>query len=116
MTDREKWALRTDPNEFFLESGSAWMKLSADAARDVCGMATSRNHFVSRVEGGVRHNENYEMRLDCIWDSTLTLPASNVEALVNDMEAREFILTESISHDVFVLTVSSQSGFRKSLN
>ncbi|WP_051009487.1 hypothetical protein [Pseudoalteromonas maricaloris] len=66
MFDRS--TLYSNASDFFDKQGNNTMKLTPEAAIEVCKRSVELNFIVSRIEGGVWHNPGFEMRLDCIWD------------------------------------------------
>lgn len=97
-------------NEFFALGGSVIMKLSRDAAVDVCELAAQCGLVVARIEGGIWHFPGFEARLDCIWDG-VDPPVELKVAEENNMEAANFIRSESEIHDVFIITAPRMSGW-----
>jgi hypothetical protein len=95
---------------FFDDAGSGAMKLSPEAAIEVCRAASSRGLVVARVEGGIWHHPGFEARLDCIWDGA-DPPLEQSEAEVNNRNAANFIREERGEHDAFVITAPPQSGW-----
>ncbi len=95
---------------FFDEAGSGVMKLSTDAAIEVCMMAVGRELVIARVEGGVWHHPGFEARVDCIWDGA-DPPLDAIEAAVNNKKASNFIREQRAEHDVFVITAPPLSGW-----
>ncbi|MGE8567061.1 MAG: colicin immunity protein [Achromobacter sp.] len=97
-------------NEFFTLDGSVIMKLSTDAAVEVCELAAQRGLVVARIEGGIWHSPGFEARLDCIWDGA-DPPVELKVAEENNMEAANFIRSEREMHDVFIITAPRRSGW-----
>mgnify|MGYP006361800099 CR=1 FL=1 len=89
------------------------MKLSTDAAIAVCEQAAARGLVVGRVEGGFWHAPGFEARLDCIWDG-VDPPVDFNAAEKNNILAANFIRSERASHDVFIITAPSMTGWRHS--
>ena len=58
---------------------------------------------VARIEGGIWHFPGFEARLDCIWDG-VDPPVDVGVAEQNNLAAAEFVHSESLEHDVFVVT------------
>ncbi|MNQ92081.1 Colicin-E5 immunity protein [compost metagenome] len=98
-------------DEFFILDGSAVMKLSTDAAIEVCELATQRGLVVARIEGGIWHFPGFEARLDCIWDGGDPPVEFNV-AERNNIMAANFIRSECAVHDVFIITAPSVKGWK----
>lgn len=92
-------------DSFFSLEGSVVMKLSADAAVEVCERASQHGLFIARVEGGVWHFPGFEARLDCIWDS-VAFPIGDRAAEKNNLAAADFIRSERQLHDAFIVTTS----------
>jgi hypothetical protein len=89
--------------EFFELRGSAFMKLNANAAIEVCLRAAAQGLVVARVEGGIWHAPGFEARGDCIWDG-VDPPVDRAAAHLNNLEAAEFIAEERQRHSAFVIT------------
>lgn len=101
--DRQKRYETADA--FFELCGSVVMRLSTNAAIAVCREATVREISVSRIEGGIWHNPGFEARVDCIWDSSTE--TTNTQAVhSNNLAAIEFIISEQLEHDTFIITAS----------
>lgn len=90
--------------------GSALMKLTVDAAIDVCLRAARHGLVVVRVEGGIWHAPGFEATVDCIWDGTEP-PVDDSAAHRNNLEAAEFIARERFIHTAFVVTAPPISGW-----
>ncbi|MFV0456879.1 MAG: colicin immunity protein [Pseudomonas sp.] len=90
-------------DDFFSLDGSVVMKLSADAAAEVCERASQHGLVIARIEGGIWHFPGFEARLDCIWDG-VELPVDARAAEKNNLAAAEFICSEKQVHDVFIVT------------
>lgn len=95
---------------FFELEGSVVMKLTADAAIDVCNTASRHGLMVVRIEGGFWHDPKFEARLDCIWDG-MDPPVTLAQAKKNNQQAADFIRKKSDIHDVFILTAPSIFGY-----
>jgi hypothetical protein len=91
--------------EFFDRSGNAIMKLTPAAAMDVCKEAAARRLIVLGVEGGIRSDEGFEARIDCIWDGRGT-QVDQVKAEENNLRAADFINKKSSEHNAFIVTVA----------
>lgn len=91
-------------DDFFALNGSVVMKMTVAAAISVCEQAISHGLVVSRVEGGIWHSPGFEARLDCIWDG---IDSKDDDSRVgeNNKSAVEFIKSESMCHDAFIVTV-----------
>lgn len=90
-------------DDFFNLSGSVVMKLTADAAVAICECAAQRGLVVARIEGAIWHAPGFEARLDCIWDG-VDPPVDQTTAEQNNRAAAEFVRTEQLVHDVYVIT------------
>lgn len=95
--------------DFFDLEGSVVMKLTPDAAIAVCKIAAERGFVVLRVEGGIWRCPGFEARLDCIWDGRATR-VSLCQARGNNQSAAEFIRSEAVRHDAFIITVDDIEG------
>src|SRR5688572_3407576 len=95
--------------KFFSGAGNAVMKLTRDAAADVCTLAIDHGLVVERIEGGIWHNPGFEARLDCIWDG-MDPPLDRDAAIQNNLKAERFIHSAG-ECDSFVLTVAPLSGW-----
>ncbi|WP_319001729.1 colicin immunity protein [Burkholderia cenocepacia] len=98
-------------DDFFLLAGSIVMKLTTEAAIDVCERAAQQGLVVARIEGGIWRNPGFEARVDCIWDGA-DPPVDLDAAEQNNQRAAEFIRSESPPHDVFVVTAPSMTGWK----
>lgn len=96
-----------DSSEFFSLNGSVTMRLTREAAIEVCARAVSQGRVVSRIEGGIWRDPYFEERLDCIWGG-VDPPATKDVAERNNMEAQDFI--KSSEADVFLITAPAISG------
>lgn len=86
------------------------MRLTAQAAKEVCLRAASRGLVVSRIEGGIWQNPGFMSRLDCIWDGKAP-PITAEDAHKSNLRAADYIEAESGVHDVFILTAPSIAGW-----
>jgi hypothetical protein len=96
-------------DNFFSLGGSIVMKVSADAAVAICEGAAERGLVVGRIEGGIWHAPGFEARLDCIWDG-VDPPVDQKTAEQNNRAAAEFVRSERVAHDVFVITAPRMAG------
>ncbi|WP_412473075.1 colicin immunity protein [Burkholderia stabilis] len=103
MMSIDHYRVYDSSDDFFSLAGSIVMKLTAEAAVDVCDRATRQGFVVARIEGGIWHNPGFEARVDCIWDGA-DPPIDLDAAERNNQRAAEFIRSESPPHDVFVVT------------
>lgn len=108
LLDRTK--LYSSAMDFFTLKGSVVMKLTPDAARDVCEHAVESGFVIARVEGGIWHFPGFEARLDCIWDG-VSPPVDFYGARRNNIAAADFIREERAVHDAFIITAPSLSGW-----
>ena len=106
--DRGRLYLRA--HDFYELEGSVAMKLSPQAALEVCRSAAGNGLVIARVEGGIWHNPGFEARLDCIWDG-VDPPLNQVAAVANNDAAAEFVEKQSQAHDVFILTAPPITGW-----
>lgn len=106
----EKNFLYESASDFFTHSGSVWMRLSPNAAADVCLKAASHGLVVARVEGGIWHYPGFEARHDCIWDGG-DPPIETLAAHENNLQAAEFIESQRTGHSVFILTTPPIAGW-----
>lgn len=104
LLDRKK--LYSSAKDFFILKGSIVMKLTPDAALDVCECAAVSGLVIARVEGGIWHFPGFEARLDCIWDG-ISPPVNFDVAERNNTVAADFIRTERAVHDAFIITAPS---------
>ena len=100
MVDRS--IVYKDAELFFQLNGSSVMKLTTNAAVNVCQLAAKQNIRVNRVEGGIWHSPGFESRLDCIWDAKDWLKGNNLK---NNMLAIDFIREEAPNHQVFIVSI-----------
>ena len=96
--------------DFHLENGSAWMRLSPQAAVEVCLTAAANGKVIARIEGGIWHSPGFEARHDCIWDGA-DPPLDESAAHQNNLAAADFIKDEMVAHSVFILTAPPISGW-----
>jgi hypothetical protein len=97
------------PDDFFNLDGSVKMKVSADAAIAICERAIEHGLFISRIEGGFWHSPGFEARLDSIWDGA-NMPVDRKAATKNNHAAAEFVRSERVLHDVFIITSKRITG------
>lgn len=97
-------------SDFFSLNGSVTMRLSPDAAIEVCGSAAAHGLVVARIEGGIWLNPGFESRLDCIWDGA-DPPLDTAAAHANNVLAIQFIESKRKFHDVFILTAPPITGW-----
>jgi hypothetical protein len=98
----ERSLLYTDASDFFSKQGNNVMKLTSNAAIDVCKRSVELNYIVSRIEGGIWHNPGFEMRLDCVWDRDKNLDGKSHLA---SEDAIKFIEEELVDHTAFIVSL-----------
>jgi hypothetical protein len=106
VAEKSRAILHTDPNDFFEQTGSVWMRLARETAKDVIAMCTDKRLFVGIVEGGIWQNPGFMSQLDAIWHSRLELPDDMDLIAQSNREAIEFIDTRAPVVDVVIVTVS----------
>lgn len=106
----ERGKLYSTACEFYDLEGSVVMKLTPEAAIQVCLTAVDYQLVVARIEGGIWHHPGFEARLDCIWNG-MDPPLSDSEAKGNNHRAAEYIEKQSNMHDVFILTAPPITGW-----
>ena len=102
----DRTRLYESERDFFLEKGSAIMKLTPEAAMQVCDHAAMNGMLVLRVEGGIYHDIGFEARIDCIWDSKISIPIEESDAHESNTLAKEFIESEMSGHNSFIITTA----------
>lgn len=102
--------LYVEERDFYELEGSVAMKLSPQAAIDVCRSAASHGLVVARIEGGIWHDPGFEARYDCIWDGA-DPPLSAEAAQQNNDAAAAFVEKESKAHSAFILTAPPITGW-----
>lgn len=109
--DRSKRYKSAD--DFFDPIGSVTMRLTVEAALEVCKRAAGYDLIVVRIEGGIWHFPGIEARRDCIWDG-YDPPISREGAEENNRLGAQFIRLrrEAYDYDVFIITTSSITGYR----
>jgi Colicin-E5 Imm protein len=88
------------------------MKLTTEAAIAVCEQAANHGLLVARIEGGIWHSPGFEARVDCIWDGA-DPPIDGDAARKNNLDAVQFILSEQLEHDTFIITSPPVTGWEK---
>ena len=106
--DRQK--LYENAEDFFALDGSAVMKLSRHAAKEVCSRAATKELVVVKLEGGIWNDRKFEARLDAIWDG-LDPPADPDSAHRNNLLAVTFIQSADPAYNAFILTSVSVKGY-----
>lgn len=107
---KNRGKLFENAEDFFLHEGNYVMKLTPQAAIDVCNQLLQRGEMVVKIEGGIWHNPGFESRVDCIWDG-IDPPISAAEAAPNNDRAAEFIAEEGNAHSAFILTTAPITGY-----
>ena len=97
--------------DYFRLNGHAIMKLTPEAAIDVCLEAAQRGLVVVRIEGGIWHSPGFEARLDCIWDGAEP-PIDLESAIANNARAAEDIRRERADHSAFIICDAPLTGYR----
>jgi len=105
----DPWKRYADAEDFFSLHGNIVMKLTPEAAIEVCERAAKRGLLVSRIEGGIWRNPGFEARIDCIWDGAEP-PLDAKAAHANNLTAIEFIRSELPEHDTFIITMLPITG------
>ncbi|MDT8990967.1 colicin immunity protein [Curvibacter sp. APW13] len=98
-------------DDFFTLDGSSIMKLTPDAAVEVCRRAADRGLVITRVEGGINTADRFEARLDCIWDAGYP-PNPDEGAHPINRKAMDFIRAEMGFHNAFILGAVSVSEWK----
>lgn len=112
MTPEQSRAERFDDAKSFFElSGSAWMRLTREAAIAVAHQAANESFVVVAVEGGIWQEPGFMSQLDAIWYSKADPPCSKQEAILINQKASNFIEHCSNRVDTFILTVPSITGY-----
>lgn len=107
MKSIDYWSkIHDDSNEFFNNNGSAKMYLTCAAAMQVCQHATVLGRVVGRIEGGIWNDNEFEARLDCIWD----VPDNyDNDCRKSNELARQFVKTRSANHNAFVISLAKRA-------
>ena len=96
--------LYTKHTDFFELNGNINMRLSREAAIDVCKEATKRGIVIWRWEGGIWHNPEFEARIDAIWDGPDWL--KNIESIEeNNQLAITCLEEEQEEYGAFLITL-----------
>lgn len=107
--DRQK--LYDRMQDFFDLDGNGAMKLTREAAVELCSAAGKGGLAVVKVEGGIWRGGQFEARLDAIWDG-LDPPANEKKTHQNNMKAASFIGSVSDINNAFVVTCIVAAGDR----
>ncbi len=89
-------------SKFFAQKSDE-LFLSPAAAVDVCRAAAAQGLVVTRIEGGIFRNGKFMPRVGCIWDGD-DPPVSERRADSDNLDAAEFVLSESSEHNAFIIT------------
>lgn len=103
MNNVDRSRLYDISDDFFALQGSAIMKLTAQAAKDVCLQAIDYGILIGKIEGGFWRASRFEARLDCIWDG-VSAPVSLEEARHQNLKAAAFVDSWAIQHNAFIIT------------
>jgi hypothetical protein len=95
---------------FFEQRRVVCMFLTTEATKDVCRKALRHGLLVTRIEGGILHNAEFEARVDCIWEG-MNPPATVEQAEQNNARALADVIRESASHNAFVVTTAPLTGW-----
>ena len=98
-------------DDFYDPSGNVIMRLTTEAALDVCARAAGYDLIVVRIEGGIWHFPGIEARLDCIWDG-YDPPISREGAEENNRLGADYIRLKSKVYDVFIIMAAPITGYR----
>jgi len=108
MTEWDRRKVYKSADQFFANGASCVMKLSPDAAIEVCEEACHHDLLIGKIEGGISHSQGVEARLDCTWDGKMP-PLDSASLRINNQEAADFINLEREPHDAFVITALKNS-------
>jgi len=97
--------------DYFSLNGHGVMKLTPDAAVDVCLQAAQHGLVVVRIEGGIWHSPGFEARLDRIWDGA-DPPIDLDRAMANNARAAEDVRRERAVHSAFIVSTAPLTGYR----
>jgi Colicin-E5 Imm protein len=106
--DRQK--VYCNASDFFGSHGNAVMKLSRDAATDLCRYAADHGLVLAKVEGGIFQDGSFEARLDAIWDGA-DPPITRDDAHKNNLSAASFIQSSDKEYNAFIITSSPLTGW-----
>ena len=92
MVTKDMRTVRFDEAEaLFADAGSAWMKLTRQAAAEAISRCSAKGIAVSIVEAGIWHEPGFEARLDGVWHSEFDA-MSDVKCIdENNSRALQFI-------------------------
>jgi hypothetical protein len=107
--------LYLEAKDFFDLDGNAVMKLSREAAIEVCLTAVPRGVLVIRLEGGIWCNGTFEARLDAIWDGADS-PVEEKEAYENNLAAANFTRSQHPGYNAFIITAGSFAGAPRTID
>jgi len=109
----DKSKLYTSMHDFFSLKGSVNMRLTREAAIDVCKHAMDYDILIWRIEGGIWHSPGFQPWSDALWDSQYNPPVLEKDAITNNLLAMENIIDEEVQYNVFILTVTNYRGLSK---
>jgi hypothetical protein len=96
--------------DFFDLGAISTIRLTRQAAIDVCRECNRRGWLAGRIEGGFHHPPHFfEARLDGIWDG-LDPPASPAQIEQNNAAACDFIRQLPAAFSIFLVTVLGDGG------
>jgi hypothetical protein len=102
--------LYTVATKYFDLNGTAVMKLSRQAASDVCLDAADRGLLVVKIEGGILQGNRFEARLDAIWDGA-DPPTDYEAAQKNNACAADFVSSRNEAYNAFIVTSAPIGGY-----
>jgi hypothetical protein len=101
-----------DPDSFFEEDGSVWMRLTRAGAVEVARRASNQKIIIVMVEGGAWQYPGFKSKLDAIWKSKIDPPCDVKAAEHSNRQAKNFIENCSSETDVFIITAPPITGYR----
>ena len=112
MKKYETSILYDSADEFFKLEGNVNMRLTPEAAIEVCAMARKKGFYVGRLEGGVFHDPGFEARIDAIWDCKNYLQDDRIYE--NNILAIEDLIEEIKlgKHNAFLVTLIPKKSLR----
>lgn len=109
----QKSKLYTSMHDFFRLGGDVNMRLTREAAIDICRHAKDYDILIWRIEGGIWHNLGFQPWIDALWDSQYDPPVLEKNAILNNLLAMENIIEEDVQYNAFILTVTNYCGLSK---
>src|SRR5438477_10558883 len=94
--------LYENSEDFFALHGNASMKLSREAAAEVCSCAAAKGLIIVKIEGGIWRRGKFEARLDAIWDG-LDPPTDLDTTHQNNLRAATFLRSADPAYNAFIL-------------